>query len=72
MALSHPLPASCNVFSALAAVLHPRSAPRLVLLFVGAVLARGRRTVTAWIRAAGLSARLPPVLHHRGRRRDEG
>ena len=55
MALSHPLPASCNVFSALAAVLDPRSAPRLVLLLVGAVLARGRRTVTSWIRAAGLS-----------------
>jgi hypothetical protein len=27
------------------------------LLFVGAVLARGRRTVTTWIRAAGLSGR---------------
>jgi hypothetical protein len=55
MAFSHPLPASCHVFSALAAVLDPRSAPRLVFLFVGAVLARGRRTVTSWIRAAGLS-----------------
>jgi hypothetical protein len=55
MALSHPLPASCNLFSALAAVLDPRSAPRLALLFVGAILARGRRTVTTWIRAAGLS-----------------
>jgi hypothetical protein len=55
MAFSHPLPVSCNLFSALAAVLDPRSAPRLVLLLVGAVLARGRRTVTAWIRAAGLS-----------------
>ncbi len=30
---------------------------RLILLFVGAVLARGRRTVTTWIRAAGLSGR---------------
>src|SRR5262245_39016887 len=39
----------------LAASLDPRSAPRLALLFVGAVLARGRRTVTSWIRAAGLS-----------------
>lgn len=29
----------------------------LALLFVGAVLARGRRTVTTWIRAAGLSGR---------------
>ena len=55
MAFSHPLPASCNLFSALAAVLDPRSAPRLALLLVAAVVARGRRTVTSWIRAAGLS-----------------
>ena len=55
MALSHPLPASCNLFSSLAAALDPRSASRFVLLLVGAVLARGRRTVTTWIRAAGLS-----------------
>lgn len=60
MAFSHPLPASCNLFSALAAVLDPRSAPRLVLLLVGAVLARGRRTVTTWIRAAGLSGDYRP------------
>jgi len=60
MALSHPLPASCHVLSALAAVLDPRSAPRLVFLFVGAVLARGRRTVTTWIRAAGLSDNYRP------------
>src|SRR4051812_40647643 len=33
-----------------------RPAPRPVLLFLGAVLARGRRTVTSRIRAAGLSA----------------
>lgn len=55
MPFSHPLPASCNLFSILAAVLDPRSAWRLADLFVGAVLARGRRTVTTWIRAAGLS-----------------
>jgi len=46
---------SCQWFSVLAAALDPRSAPRLVLLFLGAVLARGRRTVTSWIRAASLS-----------------
>ncbi|WP_162668655.1 transposase [Gemmata massiliana] len=39
--------------SALAALV-PRSAPRLARLFVGAILARGRQTVTSWIRAAGL------------------
>jgi hypothetical protein len=32
-----------------------RTAPRLALLFLGALLARGRRTVTSWIRAAQLS-----------------
>ena len=36
-------------------MLDPRSAPRLAWLLVGSVLARGRRTVTSWIRAAGLS-----------------
>src|SRR5438552_1409505 len=55
MPSSHPLPASCHWFSALARALDPRSAPRLAWLLVGAVLARGRRTVTSWIRAAGLS-----------------
>jgi hypothetical protein len=55
MASSHPLPPSCHWFSRLASALDPRSAPRLAWLFVGAVLARGRRTVTSWVRAAGLS-----------------
>ncbi|MBN9118211.1 MAG: transposase [Planctomycetes bacterium] len=39
----------------MASALDPRAAPRLAWLLVGAVLARGRRTVTRWIRAAGLS-----------------
>jgi hypothetical protein len=43
-----------------ASVLDPRSAPRLAWLLVGAVLARGRRTVTSWIRAAGLSREYRP------------
>ena len=55
MPSSHPLPPSCHWFSTLARALDPRSAPRLAWLLVGAVLARGRRTVTSWIRAAGLS-----------------
>jgi hypothetical protein len=42
-------------FDDLAAALDRRSAPRLVLLFCGALLARGRRTVTSWFRAAGIS-----------------
>ena len=57
MTSSHPLPVPCQWFSRLAAALDRRSAPRLALLFLGALLARGRRTVTTWIRAAGLSDR---------------
>ena len=45
----------CQWFPRLASALDRRSAPRLALLFLGAVLARGRRTLTSWIRAAGLS-----------------
>src|SRR3954470_14972424 len=55
MAFSHPLPSPCQWVARLASALDRRSAPRLALLFLGAVLARGRRTVTSWIRAAGLS-----------------
>src|SRR5689334_15894136 len=55
MTFSHPLPAPCQWFSQLASALDRRSVPRLALLFLGAVLARGRRTVTSWIRAVGLS-----------------
>ena len=57
MSSSHPTPAPCQWLSRLAAALDRRSAPRLALLFFGAVLARGRRTVTAWIRTAKLSGR---------------
>jgi hypothetical protein len=60
MPSSHQLPASCHWFSRLASALDPRSAPRLAWLLVGAVLARGRRTVTSWIRAAGLSSEFRP------------
>jgi hypothetical protein len=55
MTSSHLTPAPCQWFSWLAASLDRRSAPQLALLFLGAVLARGRRTVTTWIRAAKLS-----------------
>jgi hypothetical protein len=61
MLLSQPTPTPCQWFSRLAAVLDRRSAVRLALVFVGAVLARGRRTVTGWIRAAGLSGDYKPV-----------
>src|SRR3954454_8486441 len=60
MPTSHPRPPECHWFSALARAPDPRSAPRLAWLLVGAVLARGRRTVTSWIRAAGLSSEYRP------------
>lgn len=60
MPSSHPLPSSCHWFSRLASALDPRSRPRLAWLLVGAVLARGRRTVTSWVRAAGLSREFRP------------
>src|SRR3954471_11837842 len=60
MTSSHPTPASCQWFARLAAALDRRSAPRLALLFLGAVLARGRRTVTSWIRAAKLGDQFRP------------
>src|SRR5215207_9533788 len=61
MPFSHPTPIPCQWFSQLAAALDRRSAVRLAWVFVGALLARGRRTVTNWIRAAGLSADYKPV-----------
>ena len=60
MPSSHPLPPSCHWFPRLAGTLDRRSAPRLAWLLVGAILARGRRTVTSWIRAAGLSREYRP------------
>src|SRR3954470_14883242 len=57
MTSSHQTAVTCQWSSQLAAALDSRSAPRLALLLLGAVLARGRRTVTTWIRAAKLSDR---------------
>jgi hypothetical protein len=61
MPFSHTRPGACHWFSRLAAALDRRSAARLARLFLGAVLARGRRTVTGWIRAAGLGADFRPA-----------
>jgi hypothetical protein len=60
MTSSHTTGRRCHWFSVLASVLDPRSAPRLACLFLGAILARGRRAVTSWIRAAGLSQEFRP------------
>ena len=51
MTSSHPLPVPCQWFSQLAAALDRRSAPRLARLFLGAVLARGRRAIRTTARA---------------------
>jgi hypothetical protein len=55
MLSSHTPTSRCQWFSTLAQALDPRSARRLVILFLGVILARGRRTVSCWIRIAGLS-----------------
>src|SRR5688572_9639070 len=50
------LPAPLSAwFSCLVGALDARSGPRLALLLIGALFARGRRTVTAWFRAAGIT-----------------
>jgi hypothetical protein len=55
MSLSH-LPAFlANAFDNLAHWLDRRSGARLPLLLLGALLASGRRTVTSWFRAAGIT-----------------
>jgi hypothetical protein len=61
MSLSH-LPASvANAFLDLARWLDRRSAARLPLLLLGALFARGRRTVTSWLRAAGITDDFRPA-----------
>jgi len=55
MSLCH-LPACLSwAFTQLASCLDPRSAVRLPLLLLGMLLAKGRRTVTSWFRAAGIT-----------------
>src|ERR1700721_2029261 len=50
-------------FSQIVGGLDRRSAPRLSLLLQGALLARGRRTVTSWFRAAGISDAFRPAYN---------
>ena len=45
----------------IATALDARSAPRLLALFLGALFARGRRTVTSWFRAAGITDEFRPA-----------
>jgi DDE superfamily endonuclease len=73
MPLSH-LPAFLShVFAAFARWLDRRTAGRLPLLMAGILLASGRRTATAWFRAAGIGAEFRQAyrtIHAAGRRAD--
>jgi hypothetical protein len=63
MSLSH-LPAWLSrVFQRLGCYLDRRSAARLPLLLLGMLLASGRRTATAWFRAAGITEEFRPAYH---------
>src|SRR5215217_804798 len=53
--------ASC--LNRLAAALDARSGARLPALLLGLLLARGRRTCTAWFRAAGITADFRRAYH---------
>ena len=55
MTLSSLPPLLTSAFAALAVWLDKRTAARLPLLLAGVLFARGRRTVTSWFRAAGIS-----------------
>src|SRR5262245_56893256 len=61
-------------FAHLVGALDRRSAPRLLALFCGALFARGRRTVTSWFRAAGITDAFRPAyaaLWAAGRRAED-
>ena len=55
MPLSHLPPLLTSAFADMAQWLQKRSAARLPIILLGILFARGRRTVTSWFRAAGIS-----------------
>jgi hypothetical protein len=61
MPFSHLPPFLTTTFAALAHWLDRRTAARLPLLLLGILLARGRRTVTAWFRGAGITDAFRPA-----------
>src|SRR5215472_1730012 len=61
MPFSHLPPLVSAWLGGIAGALDRRSAPRLLALFVGALFARGRRTVTSWFRAAGITDDFRPA-----------
>src|SRR5262245_29273619 len=72
---SWPLPQELSTwFHLLAAALDARQQQRLLALLAGALFARGRRTVTRWLRAAGITEGFRPcyyLLSSLARRTDE-
>jgi DDE superfamily endonuclease len=63
MSFSHLPTAVSAWFSLLVGALERRSAPRLLLLLLGALFGRGRRTVTSWFRAAGVTDAFRPAYN---------
>ncbi len=63
MPLSTPPPDLSAWFFALASALDARLQHRLVALLTGLLFGRGRRTVTTWLRAAGLADRFRPFYY---------
>jgi hypothetical protein len=61
MPLSHLPTLLTRTFAALASWLDRRTAARLPLLLFGILFARGRRTVTSWFRAAGITDEFRPA-----------
>src|SRR3954470_13351310 len=61
MPLSHLPALLTSAFAALAHWLDRRSAARLPLLLCGVLFATGRRTVTSWFRAAGITDEYRPA-----------
>jgi hypothetical protein len=52
-----------SAFARFAGKLGPRTAARVPLLLLGCLFARGRRTVTSWFRAGGITAEFRPAYH---------
>jgi hypothetical protein len=63
MALSHLPAVLSRAFDSFSSWLDRRTAARLPLLLVGILLACGRRTVTSWFRAAGITDEFRPAYH---------
>lgn len=61
MPFSHLPPSLTRVFADLACWLDKRTAARLPLLLAGVLFASGRRTVTSWFRAAGITDEFRPA-----------